>query len=321
MHGFCINNLINGGTYDFKCKTHYVCVILDFLFYHDCACFLGDYAFASNHNIKSIILPDSVTYIGEGAFNFCEYLEEITVPDTITYVGYSAFFATTWYNNLPDGLIYLGKVAYNYKGYTPETLNIIIKDGTKSIAPYAFEEQPNVNIVIPKSVENFGRNTFIGVDNLVLYVYEHSKALDFAEKNYFPYKVIGDPDPSISFDDKYIYGIPCEQTLDNIIELLGTIVTVKDSEGNILSDDSIVSTGCVINYMGKDYTVIIKGDVYADGVIEALDYLCTKRAFLGTYTLSEVRLKAACIDDNDTLTPKDYCKIKRAFLGTYNLYE
>ena len=59
------------------------------------------------------------------------------------------------------------------------------------------------------------------------------------------------------------------------------------------------------------------GDVNMNGSLDAGDYLMTKRAFLGTYTLNEMQLRAADVNRNGKLDASDYLMIKRAFLGTY----
>ncbi len=62
-----------------------------------------------------------------------------------------------------------------------------------------------------------------------------------------------------------------------------------------------------------------RGDVNGDGKVDARDYMMTKRAVLGTYTLSAVQNLAADVDGNGTVNARDYMMLKRAVLGTYTL--
>ncbi|MGN1348611.1 MAG: leucine-rich repeat domain-containing protein, partial [Acutalibacteraceae bacterium] len=52
---------------------------------------IGDGAFQSWTDLKSVTIPDSVTSIGECAFDSCESLTSITIPDSVTSIGEGAF--------------------------------------------------------------------------------------------------------------------------------------------------------------------------------------------------------------------------------------
>ncbi len=91
-------------------------------------------------------------------------------------------------------------------------------------------------------------------------------------------------------------------------------------QGEQIEGVPLIATGVNMDYYGKEYTIVVKGDVNGDGNISSADFLLTKRAYLGTYTLTETQLKAACIENTLLPTAKDYLKIKRHFLGTYCLH-
>ncbi|PKM62752.1 MAG: hypothetical protein CVU97_03855 [Firmicutes bacterium HGW-Firmicutes-21] len=128
------------------------------------------------------------------------------------------------------------------------------------------------------------------------------------------------PEGPITFENGYVNGIIDLQTVESIREMLKIDVIIKDSKGNVLSETAVVGTGSVIRYNDTDYTIVIKGDINGDGKVDAIDYLMAKRAFLKTYSLNDVQLKAACLENTVLPTTKDYLKIKRHFLGTFNLY-
>lgn len=97
-------------------------------------------------------------------------------------------------------------------------------------------------------------------------------------------------------------------------------ITVTNSSGVNLIDSDVVGTGCVVDVGTITYTIIILGDVDGSGTITAKDYLLVKRSFLGTVTLNQAQLKAACMGGTDKPTSLDYLKVKRHFLGTYNIF-
>ena len=115
----------------------------------------------------SVTIPETVTRIGYRAFQNCRSLKSIKIPKSVTSISSNAFEGTPWYNSQPDGLVYAGNVAYKYKGVMPKETQITIKDGTLSIADYAFSKCVGLtSIVIPKSVTNIGRWAFSGCNSL-----------------------------------------------------------------------------------------------------------------------------------------------------------
>ena len=134
---------------------------------------IGDNAFVGCYELTDIVIPKTVTSIGDSAFYRCTNLTNITIPENVTSIGNLAFDSTKWKANLPKGEIYLGKVFYKYVGEMPEGTSIAIKDGTKSIAGYAFSDGAYgdacsglINITIPESVTSIGECAFCKCTNL-----------------------------------------------------------------------------------------------------------------------------------------------------------
>ena len=118
-------------------------------------------------SLTSIEIPNGVTSIEGNAFENCTNLANIEMPDSAIFVSNYAFNRTAWYDNQPDGLIYIGKVAYAYKGTMPANTTISIREGTKAISGYLFDNQSNlVSVEIPDSLIGIGDYAFSDCTNL-----------------------------------------------------------------------------------------------------------------------------------------------------------
>ena len=125
---------------------------------------------SGNEPTGDLTIPESVTFggisfpvtsIGEGAFEDYSGLTSVTIPSSVTYIGKYAFYGTAWYNNQPDGLVYAGPVAYKYKGTMPSGTSIVLKEGIKGIADYAFEGCRGLtSVTIGNSVTSIGYYAF-----------------------------------------------------------------------------------------------------------------------------------------------------------------
>ena len=119
------------------------------------------WAFYDCTGLTSVTIGKSVTSIGTEAFYGCSGLTSITIPESVTSIEVHAFDKTAWYDNQPDGLVYAGKVAYTYKGTMPENTEIVLEEGTLSIAPWAFIFCTGLtSVTIPESVTSIGREAF-----------------------------------------------------------------------------------------------------------------------------------------------------------------
>lgn len=127
--------------------------------------------------LDSVIIPESVTSIGRNAFYSCLALDSIVIPTSVNYIGEYALYSTPWFENQPDGLVYAGSVAYRYKGDMPENTIITIRDGTKGLSGYAFENCINlISISIPADVSIIGESSFKGCTALTGIVVDENSA-------------------------------------------------------------------------------------------------------------------------------------------------
>ena len=88
-------------------------------------------------NLKSIIIPDSVTSIGDGAFALCENLTNVNIPNSVTSIGFGAFIGCSSLTSvhIPDSVTNIGEGAF--QGCSNLT-NVNVPDGVTSIGDGAF---------------------------------------------------------------------------------------------------------------------------------------------------------------------------------------
>ena len=66
---------------------------------------IGDRAFSGSDSLSEIVIPPSVTSIGDGAFLGCRSLSEIVIPSSVTSIGKGAFCFCNFPDNLKQELI------------------------------------------------------------------------------------------------------------------------------------------------------------------------------------------------------------------------
>ncbi|HBR30990.1 MAG TPA: hypothetical protein DD733_02790 [Clostridiales bacterium] len=161
----------------------------------------------------------------------------------------------------------------------------------------------------------------IAKEIMVIITVKSETEVDYESDSVIPIGKSEGNDYSVTLKNGYANGIINEQRKSDLILRITGAFTILDSKNNQLAENSFIGTGCVIRQGNNSFTVIIKGDINGDGIVNAKDYLLVKRAYLDTLTLTETQRKAACLEDTTEPTSKDYLKIKRHFLGTFNIYE
>ena len=121
---------------------------------------IGDYAFWYCNSLSEIVIPSSVTSIGDYAFSDCCSLSEIVIPSSVTSIGDSAF---SWCRSLseiviPSSVTSIGDSAFSHCYSLSE---IVILSSVTSIGDNAFYGCDSLSkIVIPSSVTSIGDSAF-----------------------------------------------------------------------------------------------------------------------------------------------------------------
>jgi glycerophosphoryl diester phosphodiesterase len=128
---------------------------------------------------------------------------------------------------------------------------------------------------------------------------------------------------SLSLSDAYLTNVTNSHTVAALKAEFKHPVYVVDSDGVMLDDEAVVTTGSTVFLEGntsQNAVVIIKGDVNGDGAVDTTDCLQIKSHFLNRTQLQSVYLIAADCDGDGAITSTDYLRIKAHFLGTFDLY-
>ena len=119
-----------------------------------------------NQNIKSYVIPSSVTSIGDSAFSWCDSLSEIVIPSSVTSIGKGAFFRCDSLSEIviPSSVASIGDRAFSFCDSLSE---IVIPSSVTSIGDIAFSGCDSLSeIVIPSSVTSIGDSAFSCCDSL-----------------------------------------------------------------------------------------------------------------------------------------------------------
>ena len=167
---------------------------------------IGEEAFLNETQLKSIVIPDTVTEIQSFAFLNCDNLDDVVMSKNIEKIGERAFLGPNYYNiDLPDTLKELGDAALSectfselvipagikviQKGsfYACKQLQtVVIEEGVEVIEEEAFTQCEMLeSITIPASVTEM-TDPFWHSDNVTIYTPAGSYAETWAAENGIP---------------------------------------------------------------------------------------------------------------------------------------
>ena len=110
---------------------------------------IDDFAFAENHNLVSIILPEDITSIGARAFAWSDALPSITIPNSVTILTHEAFrfCAGLTEVTLGTGLTYIDEVVFHGCDNLT-TINALSETPPTLFDNYVFAGVPLENITV-----------------------------------------------------------------------------------------------------------------------------------------------------------------------------
>ena len=84
----------------------------------------------------------------------------------------------------------------------------------------------------------------------------------------------------------------------------------------IPNDNTVVCTGDTFTANGKEYTVVIYGDVNKDGFVDVNDALQVKQYYVGNVELDNVQLEAADVRNNADVDVNDALDMQKFYVGS-----
>ena len=105
-------------------------------------------------------------------------------------------------------------------------------------------------------------------------------------------------------------------TVEEVKKVMGESVVVKNANGEVLSADAKIGTGCVIN---DTIVVSVLGDVNGDAEADAIDLLLIQRIILNTQRVEEIYWIAGDLNKDGIIDAIDLLLQKRDMLGTQKI--
>ncbi len=224
---------------------------------------IGAYAFLNCVMLDNIRIPNCS--VGFGAFQGCSALNNIEFADSIKYVDRYAFEKTKWLESKEAGVIYASDCAYTYIS-DGEDGEIVIKDSTRSISPYAFDGNKLItDVYIPDSVTSIGVRAFKDCTRLEnIYISDKVKEIG---SQAFGYKTESN---SLVLSDRF------------------TIYCRENSEAQKYAQDNSINFELVDNCKhdkNKQYEITSTATCEEDGI---LTYTCRKCHYKETVSIPKL---------------------------------
>ena len=121
---------------------------------------IDDSVFADCYNLKSIVIPNTVTEISLDCFQNCRSLKEIILPESLKKIWSGTFAGCTSLTNIiiPDSVTSIGDYAFED---CDSLTSVTISNGVTSIGDYAFDNCRSLtSVTLPDSLTSIGLETF-----------------------------------------------------------------------------------------------------------------------------------------------------------------
>ena len=120
---------------------------------------IGDYAFSDCCSLSEIVIPSSVTSIGDSAFSHCYSLSEIVILSSVTSIGDNAFYGCDSLSEIviPSSVTSIGNSAFRGCRSLSE---IVIPSSVTSIGDWAFYDCKFPDNLKQELISRFGYKIF-----------------------------------------------------------------------------------------------------------------------------------------------------------------
>ncbi len=96
----------------------------------------------------------------------------------------------------------------------------------------------------------------------------------------------------------------------------GSELTFKKANGALMGDTEKIVTGTTVTFAsGETYSIVIYGDLTADGIINSADLLKMRQYLLGQISLDGAYLESAKLASNTTVNSADLLRLRQHLLG------
>ena len=250
-----------------------------------------------NQNIKSYVIPSSVTNIDDSAFSSCRSLSEIVIPSSVTSIGDWAFVGCSSLSEIviPSSVTSIGEGAFSHCDSLSE---IVIPSSVTSIGDWAFSSCRSLKYIsIPKSVICLNGNPFAKwkgkleclspnfvYEDDVLFNKDKSRIISFRNQNIKSYVI---PSSVTSIGDR---AFSCCRSLSEIV-ISSSVTSIGDlafSDCDSLSEIVIPSSVTSIGDLAFSDCRSLSKIVIPSSVTSIGDY-----AFLGCRSLSEIVISSS----------------------------
>ena len=250
-----------------------------------------------NQNIKSYVIPSSVTNIDDSAFSCCRSLSEIVIPSSVTSIGDWAFVGCSSLSEIviPSSVTSIGEGAFSHCDSLSE---IVIPSSVTSIGDWAFSSCRSLKYIsIPKSVICLNGNPFAKwkgkleclspnfvYEDDVLFNKDKSRIISFRNQNIKSYVI---PSSVTSIGDRAFSS--CRSLSEIVIS--SSVTSIGDlafSDCDSLSEIVIPSSVTSIGDLAFSDCRSLSKIVIPSSVTSIGDY-----AFLGCRSLSEIVISSS----------------------------
>lgn len=110
------------------------------------------YAFEAKYDVRSVVIPETVTLIGEGAFMDCSSLETVNIPEAVTGIDRGAFVACTSLKEItiPENVTYVREEAFTA---CESLISLTINNPSLAYENWGLEELPDLTVYAPEGSE------------------------------------------------------------------------------------------------------------------------------------------------------------------------